>query len=286
MFDKLKIVLRNIIGNKNYEQIIFLLKNHYWPNLKNPSTFNEKIASLKLTSNRDQRFVELSDKFKVRDYVKQKIGEDFLVKIYGSYEKSDDFNLEKLPDQFVLKANHASGADFIRIIRSKEEVDEDELKKWTDWALTQNFGRRTNEWWYEQIYPRKVIAEELLNPDGSDLKDYKFMVINGEISFIQVDQSRFTNHQRNLYDVSWNEIDVTYKYPKGGMVEKPKKLKEMVDIVLKLSESFNICRVDLYLTNNKKIKFGELTFAPEAARGRFQPKRFDTEFGRKVRQDD
>lgn len=281
MLYRLRLLIRSILGKNKYESFLFFLKNHYWPDLEGPKTFNEKISTLKINS-KDSRFVELSDKLKVRDYVSRKVGDEYLTDLFGTYQTQEEFRLDELPNRFVLKANHASGSNFIKIIKSKNDINETEIKKWMKCSLAQDYGIKTNEWWYNLVEPRAIIAEELLNPGSEDLKDYKFLVNNGEILFVQVDLERFTNHKRNIYDKDWNQIDVAYKYPKGKKEAPPSRFDEMKKIAIELGKEFRTVRVDLYLTENERIIFGELTFAPEAGWGKFMPRTFDYEFGKKL----
>ena len=55
---------------------------------------------------------------------------------------------------------------------------------------------------------------------------------------------------------------------------KPKKLKEMIEIAKKLSSEFDYVRVDLYEVEGK-IYFGEMTFYPLGGMTPYNPKNFD-----------
>ena len=44
-------------------------------------------------------------KYKVREYVKEKIGEEYLIPILGVYDKFDDIDFNKLPNKFVIKSH-------------------------------------------------------------------------------------------------------------------------------------------------------------------------------------
>src|SRR5690625_398706 len=81
-------------------------------NLKNPIKYNDKIQWLKLYW-RDQLASICDDKYEVRQYVKEKIGDKYLNNLIGVYESVDEIDLNKLPKSFVLKGTHGSGYNII-----------------------------------------------------------------------------------------------------------------------------------------------------------------------------
>jgi hypothetical protein len=275
MFKQIRLQLLRIFGKKNYEKIIFFLKNYYAPNLNSPSTFNEIISTRKLKQEHDELQIICSDKLKVREYVYQKVGGEYLTELYDLFGNNIRWNPEKWPGHVVLKANHGSGKKFIKIINDTAGLNHEELEKWANRAIQLDYGVLTNENWYNKIEPRVILVEERLNPSGMDLRDYKFLMVNGEVLFIQVDQGRFTNHTRNLYDLAWNPLVFTFAYPAGPLVEKPSNLDLMIELSKNLSSDFDLCRVDLYEDENNRVKFGEITFSPDAGWGKFFPKKYD-----------
>ena len=87
-------------------------------NLNNPKTFNEKLQWLKLNG-RKPEYTIMADKYEVRQYVAEKIGEEYLIPIVGVWDKFEDIDFDKIPNQFVLKPNHTSGNVFIFKDKSK-----------------------------------------------------------------------------------------------------------------------------------------------------------------------
>ena len=77
-------------------------------NLNKPETFNEKMQWMKLY-NRKPEYTMMVDKYLVRNYVREKIGEKYLIPLLGVWDDSDKIDFDKLPMQFVLKCNHNSG---------------------------------------------------------------------------------------------------------------------------------------------------------------------------------
>ncbi|KLI21967.1 ATP-grasp fold amidoligase family protein, partial [Brachyspira hyodysenteriae] len=72
----------------------------YELNLENPKTFNEKLQWLKLYYH-DPLMTICADKYLVRDYVKEKIGEEYLVPLIGVWDRVEDIDFDSLPNQFV-----------------------------------------------------------------------------------------------------------------------------------------------------------------------------------------
>ena len=90
-----KLVLRimdsnfsRILSDKTYLKIYFKYKMGYKLNLKNPQTFNEKLQWLKLYD-RNPEYTKMVDKYEVREYIKEKIGEEYLIPLIGVYDKFD-----------------------------------------------------------------------------------------------------------------------------------------------------------------------------------------------------
>ena len=243
-----------------------------------PVGFNEKIQWLKLYDSTELK-TRLADKVLVRDYVKEKIGEEYLIPCLGVWGSFDEIDWDELPDQFVLKCNHGSGTN--AIIQSKKKLNYSELKmrfdSWMklDYSLYSGF-----EMHYKEIEP-KILAEAMLKEkDGGDLKDYKVFVFNGKAKLIQVDIDRQHRHRRNIYDLQWNYIPVSILYPTDSdtFVEKPDCLQELIMVAEELGKGFKHVRVDLYICN-KKIYFGEMTFTHGSGTEKFTPASYEMQMG-------
>lgn len=275
-YTRLSPVLQELFGERVHEKIALFPRIGYWPELKNPRTFNEKIAHRKLYTD-NNLFAYVADKYSVREYVESKAGKHILNGIYHVTQNPDSIPFEHLPDQFVLKATHGSG--YTKLILDSNEVSYDQLrmlcKKW----LNETYGLPQREYWYSNITPR-ILVEEFVESEYREIPlDYKFFVFNGRVRTIQVDQGRFDEHTRNFYDPEWNRQEFTLRYPNGPEVEEPKCLSEMIDIAESLGEDFDFARVDLYNPSNGDIRFGEITLAPGGAKERFKPKEYDFKLG-------
>ncbi|MCW9708535.1 ATP-grasp fold amidoligase family protein [Fodinibius salsisoli] len=273
---------RHLLSDDWYAKVRYWLELDEWPDLKHPTTFTEKIQWIKLNERTAER-QRIADRTKVRNFVADRIGEQYLIPLIGCYNTLDPTTWESLPSQFVLKANHGCG--MLAIVFDKEEESYQEVKQQTDdWQATDYFtvGR---EWVYKQL-PRTILAESLiLTPDGDIPKDYKFFCFDGEVALIQVDYDRFGEQKRNLFDRDFNRIQGHLLYPPyEGSIQPPPNLKKAIQIAEKLSKGFTFLRVDLYLLQ-ESIYFGELTNYPGNGFVPFQPKELELQMGQKINLD-
>lgn len=217
-------------------------------------TFNERII-YRILNERKSIYTKLADKYLVREYVKGKIGEKYLIELFGVYDNVREIDYNILPNQFVLKCNHNSGT--VIICENKKDLDIDMVNEKLEGALAQNFYYIMREWHYKNIKP-KIICEEKLK----DITDYKFHCFGGKVEYVEAIYGRFTDKRFNVYDKDWNLQPVNTGMPNtDDLKEKPLNFNEMIEVAEKLSAEFDYCRVDLY-NNSGEIKFGELTFTP------------------------
>lgn len=247
--------------------------------LENPTKFNDKLQWLKLNWF-DLEAIKCADKFEVRQFIEERIGQEYLNKLYGVYESVDEINIDILPSSFVLKGTHGSG--FNIVCRDKSKMNwHQEFKKMRRWLKT-NYYLQNREWVYKDIKPRIICEKFIEQENGEELRDYRFFCFNGEPKFIAVDFSitNKKNTRRNLYDLKWNLMSQEISYPKelSITVNKPEKLDEMIDLSKKLSSSFPHARVDFYYIK-EKIIFGEITFFHQSGMGKIKPLEFEDEMG-------
>lgn len=246
-------------------------------NLDNPKTLNEKINWLKLNNRRPIQTI-LADKYKVREYVKEKIGDKYLIPLLFETKNVKDIVPENLPEpNFIIKANHNSSGGLI--VRDKTKVDWKKAQKRFKRLLRENHYYSTIEWQYKDIEPRIIVEQLLTHDDGSIPEDIKFHCFNGKVGFIMVDFDRFGElRTRNLYNSDWNLISSNWGRPNGRNMEKPSNLDEMIKVAEKLAEDFAYIRVDLYLVKSQ-IYFGELTFYHASGFQAFYKMESDRRFG-------
>jgi len=265
-----------IINEKNFIKKRFKKKIGAFPNLDNPTTFNEKITWLKLNHRRPLH-TTCADKLAVREYVKEKIGDKYLIPLIFHSDKVSELKPSNFPDYpFIIKTNHDSSGGII--VKNKITANWKLIRKQLTKLLKQNYYYPSKEWQYKNIKPL-VIAEKLLMDINDSIPfDYKLHFFNGEFVFVQVDIDRQIDHKRNLYDKDWNFIDVQWIYKNGDHVKRPKNFDKMLSLAKNFASDFCYVRVDLY-TLKDEIYFGELTFHSESGCGIFYPSIWDKKFG-------
>ena len=256
------------------------LKLKYWAcmdgklNLINPQSFNEKLQWLKL-NDRNPLYTKLVDKYEVREYIKKEIGEEYLVPIYGVWEKFDNIDFEKLPDQFVIKCTHDSGG--IVICKDKKLFDKKKAKKKIEKLLKRNFYYIGREWPYKNIKPR-IIVEKYLEELNGELTDYKFLCFNGKAKLIEIHQGRFRSHTQDFYDIEWNKTNITQGPVADEDIPKPQNLEKMIELSEKLAQNFIHVRIDWYNINGKII-FGEITLYDGSGFYKFDLEEYNKKIG-------
>lgn len=260
------------LGKKGYElltfmsptfsaKVLYLMRLHRLPNLKNPKDFAEKLTWLKLNTYTNSSLASsLADKYEVRSYVESKGHGDILNELYGVYYRAEDIDFDRLPDKFALKGTHGCAYNIICNNRSQfnPELAVNQANKW----LQEKYGYATTELHYTTIEPRLIVEKNISDTNGNVPTDYKFLCFNGDPKLIQVITERSSGYKLNYFDLDWNELDYgKSKYRNARPVVKPRSLNKMISISKDLAADFPFVRVDLYDDGNRVI-FGELTFTP------------------------
>lgn len=279
--EKIKKIYRYImryIPNEMSMKIDYLRGYRKILNLENPDTFGAKIQWIKLFGGLD-RYADFVDKYKVRGYIEEKIGQQYLPQLYGLYEKSSQIDFEKLPNKFVLKCNHGCGYNLI--CNNKDEINIDKWKRQLDKWLSEDFSKEAKEIQYKNIKP-VIVCEEFLEEKIGNLIDYKYFCFDGKPEFIQVIGDRGIDIRANFYTMDWETIELKSKLKNSEKdFDKPKNLEKMNELARKLSEDFHFVRVDFYNIDGR-IVFGELTFTPGGGVSRFTPIEKDYEIASKI----
>lgn len=251
-----------------------------YPDLIKPKTLNEKIQWLKL-HDRTPLHTICADKYKVRNYVKEKIGEEYLVPLVFETKNVRDVCGKNMPDYpVIIKTNHDSSGGII--IRVRDEHDWAIIQKKLRNLLNRNYYYYDKEWQYKNIERRVIVEKLLIAEDGGIPFDYKIHCFNGKPNFIQVDMDRFIKHTRNLYTIQWEKIEVQLQYPTGSDIAQPLKLEKMLILASKLAKEFYYARIDFYAIN-EGIYFGEITFHPGGGYEKFTPMEYDLKFGNELK---
>lgn len=242
---------------------------------KEPITFNQKIQFRKLYDD-NSLYSICADKYRIREYVKEKIGEEYLIPLYLVTDKLTEEQWDKLPNSFVAKANHNSGP--VQIIKDKSKVNKKEIIKELNNQLKLDYGILSMEKYYSDI-PRKIIVEKFL---VKNIKDFRFHVFKNKDNllniFVQITDSEL--EESIMYNaLTWTKINVGNGYKvKDGEYKKPLNYNKMLDITKILASDFDYVRVDLYNLDGK-IYFGELTFCDCSGFGKFTDEEWDYKFG-------
>ena len=246
-------------------------------NLNNPVTFNEKLQWLKLYD-RNPLYQILVDKLAVKQWVSDKIGVEYIVKTYATWDSVDAIDLDILPDKFVLKTNHDSGG--VAICRDKSVFDFEGAKKKLNVHMKSNLFWHAREWPYKSVKPC-VFAEEYLEPnEAKGLIDYKFMCFNGSCRCAFTCTGRADGNLRvDFFDNDWTHMPFTRHYPNADIPpERPRNLRQMQSAAETLSQDIPFVRVDFYEVG-ESVYFGEMTFYPGAGFEEFNPSEWDERLG-------
>ena len=233
-------------------------------NIDNPQTLDDKIAYMAFRTDTSE-WTRLADKVSVREYVEECGYGEYLPKLYGTWERAEDVDFDKLPNAFVIKTNNASATNIL--VRDKTKIDEAVVKQQLGEWLKIDYGYRTCQPHYSRIKPL-ILAEELLGgaANRTPLLDYKFYCVNGVPMYVIVYTDRVANShemKRTIYDMDW-QLHQEYlgrEAVPGPEVEKPFSFKTMKEMAEKLSSQFPFVRIDFYEINKKPF-FGEMTFTP------------------------
>lgn len=89
-----------------------------WSNLR---SYTEKMQWAKLYEN-DPIKTKLADKYRVREWVSERIGKEYLIPLLGVWDSFEEINFEKLPNVFVIKTNNAADTNLI-VSENKDEIN-------------------------------------------------------------------------------------------------------------------------------------------------------------------
>lgn len=271
---------RNIIkvSDETFLKILYKFNINKELNLENPQTFNEKLQWLKLNDRKDI-YTTMVDKYEVKKYVSDIIGEEYVIPTLGVYDNFNEIDFEKLPDKFVMKCTHDSGG--VVICKDKKELDIKKAKKKINKSLKNNYYYSGREWPYKNVKPRIIIEELLEDESNEDLIDYKFMCFNGKVkcSFVCLNRRSEFGLNVDFYDLEWNKMPFERHYPNSDItLNRPENYERMIQLAEKLAKNIPFVRVDFYNVKGK-IYFGELTFYPGSGFEEFTPYEWDKKLG-------
>ena len=262
-----------LISDESYSKFLYFIVFGKRIDLENPHTFNEHIIVKKL-EDKKYSYAKYTDKYAVREYVQSVVGEEYLNQVYGIYDAFDEIDFDALPEQFALKATHASGYNII--VRDKSKLDIREAREKFDRWLKTNFYYKDREKNYFYIKPR-ILCDRYIE-FGEVLVEYKLFCFNGKVNLVSQNVEKEGKRYTNMFDRDFQPIPVRFGYDTIAYPVTEKK-EELLKIAEKLSQPFDFVRVDLY-ENQGRILFSELTFHSGGGLVPFEPEKYDDEFGK------
>ena len=255
-------------------------------NLAHPVTFTEKCQWIKLYD-QDPRKPIFSDKYAVRQFIKDTIGEEYLVPLISidgvdHFTNANQIDFSKLPNSFVLKCNHGSHMNLI--VKNKSELSNKDIRKikaqLNKWLSIDYVFYVALETQYAGIKPY-IIIEQFLD-DIDSMREFKFTYFNNKLAFFWISEREVGVSRRTTTFLPDNslakfnfDLDTDKHVTNATLPKDFNKMREMADL---LSKTFTMVRVDFYYSNNK-ILFSELTFNSAAGFDAPRPIQYDEILG-------
>jgi hypothetical protein len=254
------------------------------PDLVNPTLFSEKVTARKLFERRPI-FTTINDKVLVRDFVAERIGPQYLSKLHFTGERFEDIDFDRLPDEFVIKANH--GCHWLALVEDKKTFDREKARRRFRRWLRDSYYLYSRERMYKDIRRKIIVEEYLRESSGAPATDYKLFVYDGVVHFLRVSAGeRDGDRNFDFFDSTGRHLRVAgisprnrgHPPPAAKAVEFPANFEELSQIAGKLAQGFDFMRVDLYSPKGR-ILFGEMTPLPTGGVIAYDPPEFDRILG-------
>lgn len=254
--------LLKVLPDSIYSSLKYKRNIGKYPSLRNPKTYSEKVNWLKLNV-REPIQTLCADKYLVREFIKETIGEEYLIPLLFQTYDIKDLIPENLPDiPFIIKTNHDSQKPII--VYDKNSHDWEEIRNILGVKLNTNYYYQDREWQYKNIKPCIIVEKLMIDVEGNLPNDYKIHRLNGKANFIVVDKGRFKNERcRYVYDLNWDLIDFKYGdySTKTDDIIQPVKFDKMIELSESFLKEFNHLRIDWYEIDGN-LYIGEITFHP------------------------
>lgn len=275
----------SFIPDKQMLQLQYRIKMGKKLNLKNPSRFTEKLQWYKLYY-KNPLMVQCADKYDVRQYVEDKGLGNILNECYGVYDRVEDIDFDKLPNQFVLKDTLGGGGNAVIVVKDKKIADlktiKAQMQKWVQTPIVRDGGR---EWPYYAGKKHRIIIEKFIESNESEggLIDYKFFCFDGKTAVVYgvADRKPGIEAGIGIFDRDFKKLPYErVGEPLTRILPKPDNYEELLQIAEQLAEDFPHVRVDMY-NQDGHIVFGELTFYNASGYMKYNPDDLDFELGEK-----
>ena len=282
MRKSLTIRMARHLPDKLYLSLKFYMEFKRFPNWDNPQSYSEKLQWLKLYD-RNPKYTMMVDKYAVKEYVADIIGDEYVIPTLGVWEKPEDIEWDRLPNQFVLKTTHGGGNDGVVICRNKTTFNKQKANDLLNKDLKSDLYVVWREWPYKNV-PKRIIAEKYIEPDPktNDLSDYKFFCFDGKVKCLFVATERQNPNEEvkfDFFDADYNHLPFRQGHDHAKVTPpKPRNFELMKQLAEQLSKGLTHVRVDLY-DIGEKVLFGEMTFFHFSGMVKFEPEEWDCKIG-------
>ncbi|WP_344697025.1 ATP-grasp fold amidoligase family protein [Sphingomonas rosea] len=231
-------------------QLTYWWRHRRLARLTDPRLLTEWIQHRKL-NDRDPRLPILADKLRVKPWVAQMLGTEWVTPTLWQGRKLPAEPVWPMP--FVVKARH--GCNQTVVVRTADDYRR--VLGLADGWLGTSYGEWLDEWLYGQIEPGLLVEPYI--GEGELLPiDYKVFVFGGEARFVQVHLGRGGNHRWIVFDRQWRRVSPATADPDPA---RPASLPAMLAAAETLGEDFSFVRADFYEIAGS-ARFGEMTFYP------------------------
>ncbi len=274
-----------ILPDELYLKLLFYDRVGYWPNFRNPRSYNEKLQWIKLNEKKSE-YTKMVDKIDAKKFVSDIIGEKYIIPTIGVWDSVDEIDWDTLPHQFVIKVTSDSGG--IVVCKNKEKLNIEEAKRKLAKGWGHNYYLKNKEFPYKDLKPRIIAEKYMEDESGYELKDYKIFCFNGKPSVLFVASDRQKEGEEtkfDFFDVEWNHLPFTNGHPNAkNVIVKPENFEEMLWVAGTLAKEIDApqVRIDLYNCNGK-IYFGEITFFHWSGMKPFNPVEWDFKLGEMIK---
>lgn len=276
----------NYLDDKKYISRRFVSSHGYSMDWENPKTLNQKLQVLKFHYTEDIHAI-VSDKYAVRNFIKERFGEDYLIPLIFETKKTSEIISQNLPDfPVIVKANHDAGSNYI--IRDKNTVNWKKLRTDCRWWLSWNYYYTDRERQYRDIERRIMVEKLLLTKENKIPNDYKLNFINGKLEFVYVSIEREGGNFRNIYNSQWSVYDFKWgkrkklnEIRRGEEIPPPRSWSNMLKMGQEIAKLFPYVRVDFYDVDGR-LYFGEITLCHGGGFDMFDPLEIDLKMGIKL----
>ena len=249
--------------------------------LDHPRTMMDKLQWLKLYDSTPLKG-RVADKYLARQWIADRVGEEFLVPLVGVWDSPDEIDFDSLPERFALKATHGSAWNIL--VTDKGALDvRGARRRMASWLALRKAMMGGFELHYEFCEPR-IVCERFIQDETGGLRDYKFMTFDGDVQFAITVEGRSTRRVLGTYLPDWTRAPFEYVYDEGRApdVPRPRGLEQMLALARELGKGFACARVDFYEVDGR-VYVGEITFTCTSGLSDFRPPRYDLEFGQRLR---